>query len=288
MLKKRVVATVLVRDGIVVQSLGFRRYLPIGRPGIAIEFLNNWGVDEIILLDISATTTGHGPSIKMVREIAKYCFVPLTVGGGICKVDQARELIASGADKIAFNQAALHSPELLTRMAMVFGRQCVVLAFDAVRHTNGHRVYDYRRQQVTDWHPGEFAVGVVAQGAGEVFVNSVDRDGSQRGFDLPLIQDVCAAVDVPVTCCGGAGRPEHFAEVFRETGVHAAAAANFFHFTEHSVTTTKAILQSTVPIRHDTHADYAHSSFDLAGRLLKKSDAVLEAMRFMRTEKEVI
>ena len=288
MLKKRVLATLVVRDGIVVQSVGFRRYLPVGRPQIAVEFLNQWGVDEIILLDISATAVGRGPDLGLVRDVAKRCFVPLTVGGGIHSLDQARALIRCGADKVAFNQAALHAPELLASTAEVFGSQCVVAAIDAVRHPDGYRVYDYRSRQAMAWEVGEFAASLVVRGAGEVFINSVDRDGTKQGFDLPLIREVCAAVGVPVICCGGAGVSEHFAEVFRETLVHAAAAANFFHFTEHSVTTTKAILQSSVPVRHDTHADYAGSTFDAAGRLLKKSDQILEDMRFMRIEKEVI
>ena len=288
MLKRRVVATLVVRDGIVVQSVGFQRYLPVGRPQIAVEFLNQWGVDEIILLDISATAARRGPDLAMVRAVAKRCFVPLTVGGGIHALDQARALIRSGADKVAFNQAALHAPELLARTAEVFGSQCVVAVIDGIRHPDGYRVHDYRSRQATARGAGEFATSLVARGAGEVFINSVDRDGAKQGFDLSLVRELCAAVDVPVICCGGAGAPEHFAEVFRETRVHAAAAANFFHFTEHSVTTTKAILRSRVPVRHDTHADYASSTFDVAGRLLKKPDQILEDMRFVRIEKEVI
>lgn len=288
MLKKRVVATLVVRNGIVVQSIRFRRYLPVGSPQIAVEFLNQWGVDEIVLLDISATAAGRGPDLGLVREVAKRCFVPLTVGGGIQTIDQARALIRSGADKVAFNQAALLEADLLTRTAEVFGSQCVVAAIDAIEHCDAYRVHDYQGRQATSWGVGEFASTLVARGAGEVFINSVDRDGSKLGFDLSLAREVCAAVDVPVICCGGAGVPEHFAEVFRETPVHAAAAANFFHFTEHSVTTTKAILSAAVPVRHDTHADYMDSSFDAAGRLLKKADKTLEDMRFVRIEKEVI
>jgi cyclase len=288
MLKKRVVATLVVRNGIVVQSIGFQRYQPVGRPGIAVEFLNQWGVDEIILLNISATAAGQGPDMQIVREVAKCCFVPLTVGGGIGSLAQARELIRCGADKVAFNQAALNSPELLEQTAEVFGSQCVVAAIDAIQLPVGHRVYDYQRRQATKLAPGEFAASLVARGAGEVFINSVDRDGSRRGFDRPLVREVCAAVEVPVICCGGAGTPRHFVEVFQGTGVHAASAANFFHFTEHCVTTTKAVLHPNVTIRHDTHADYITSVFDTAGRLLKKPDRVMEDMRFMHIQKEVI
>lgn len=288
MLKKRVVAVLVVREGIVVQSVGFQHYLPVGSPQIAVEFLSQWGVDEIVLLDISATAQGRSADVTLIRDVAKRCFVPLTVGGGVHSVEVARELIRSGADKVAFNQVALHAPELLRRTADVLGSQCVVAAVDACQYSDAYRVYDYRRRQVTNYLVGEFVSALVLGGAGEVFVNSVDRDGSKQGFDLPLVREVCSAVDVPVICCGGAGVPRHFAEVFQETPVHAAAAANFFHFTEHSITTTKAILRQRMPIRHDSYADYASSSFDSQGRLLRKPDQVLADMRFERVEKEII
>ena len=289
MLKKRVVATLVVRDGMVVQSIGFCRYLPLGRPQIAVEFLNQWGVDEIVLLDISATAAGRGPDFGMVREVAKHCFVPFTVGGGISSLEQVRTLIRTGADKVAFNQAALNMPELLTRSAEVFGSQCVVAAIDAVRYYDAsYRVHNYLSRKTTEQRVGDFAASLVTQGAGEIFINSVDQDGSKRGFDLPLVREVCAAVGVPVTCCGGVGIPEHFAEVFRETSVHAAAASNFFHFTEHSIATTKAILQSRVSVRQDSHLTYADSTFNSDGRLLKKSDQLLEKMKFARIKRDII
>ena len=289
MLKRRLLATLVVKDGIVVQSVGFKRYLPIGKPSIAVEFLNQWGIDEIVLLDISATIAGQEPDFGMVREISAFCFVPLTVGGGITRLDQVKELIRCGADKVCFNQAAIHQPELLSRTAQVFGNQCVVAAIDAVCAPEGHRVYDYRRRlRLEHETPGSLALRLQEQGVGEIFINSVDRDGSYQGFDVPLIQEVCGAVSVPVICCGGAGRPDHFVEVFEKTGVSGAAAANFFHFSEHSVTITKAKVRRTIEVRHDTHADYLESCFDSAGRLLKKDDRVLEDMRFVRLEREKI
>lgn len=289
MLKRRVVATLVVRDGIVVQSIGFNRYLPIGKPSIAVEFLNQWGIDEIILLDISATIGEREPNFGMVREISAFCFVPLTVGGGITQLDQVKELIRCGADKVCFNQAALYQPELLSQTAQVFGSQCVVVSIDATDTPNGPRVYDYcRRLALEHETPRKMALRLQEMGAGEILINSVDRDGSYRGFDVSLIQDVCEAVSVPVIGCGGAGKPDHFVEVFEKTRVSAAAAANFFHFSEHSVTITKAMVRKAVEVRHDTHADYSESVFDPAGRLLKKDDRVLEDMRFVRLEKERI
>jgi len=271
-----------------VQSIGFKRYLPVGKPSIAVEFLNQWGIDEIVLLDISATRNGREPDYKMVHDVSAFCRVPLTVGGGIMHLEYVRELMRCGADKVCFNQAALYQPELLSRVAQIFGNQCVMVSIDVVAMSAGFRVYDYCHRCSLEQSPDEFAAKLQEVGVGEIFVNSVDRDGTYQGFDFSLIQNVCDTVNVPVICAGGAGKPEHFAEVFERTAVSAAAAANFFHFFEHSVTITKALIRDKAAIRLDTHFDYADSRFDHFGRLSKKSDHVLEDMRFIRIEKEVI
>jgi cyclase len=289
MLKKRIIATLVVRQGIVVQSIGFRSYLPVGRPEIAIEFLNDWGVDEIVLLDISATVESRGPDMAMVERTAKRCRVPLLVGGGIRTLAHARQLVHSGADKVAFNQASLHTPNLLTQVANVLGNQCVVGAIDGVRATSGYKVYDYVLRQTTSQAPTDLAQAMVRLGCGEIFIQSVDRDGSREGFDLALVQAVRKSVDVPVICCGGAGCAAHFVEVFQGADVHAAAAANFFHYTEHSVTVTKAaLLRAGILVRDDTHANYLENPLGENERLKKKTDQALEEMLFVRFEKEVI
>jgi len=288
MLKKRIVATLVVNSGIVVQSCGFNRYLPVGKPAIAMEFLADWGVDEIILLDISATKEGRTPDHLLVRNASANCHVPLTIGGGITSTEHVLELMHSGADKISFNQAALHQPSLLTETAKLFGNQCVVASIDAVRVDDRCCVYDYLQRKALQIKADEFARQLQDHGAGEILINSVDRDGSKSGFDLQLINDVCAAVTVPVICCGGAGNPQHFLDVLENTQASAVAAANFFHFTEHSVTTTKSLAARSVPIRHETHARYENNCFDKFGRLLKKDDAELEELLYLRIEKEVI
>jgi imidazole glycerol-phosphate synthase subunit HisF len=288
MLKKRIAATLLVKDGICVQSIGFQRYLPLGKPHIAIEFLNDWGVDEIILLDLSASKAGRAPDFTMIRHAAAHSRVPLTVGGGIHELEHIKILLQSGADKIACNNAAQRNPHLLSEAAERYGDQCVVAAIDACATRQGYRVYDYTRRAITDKNPGQFARELQQCGAGEIFINSVDRDGIYRGFAIDLIQEICAAVSVPVTCCGGAGQPAHFQEVFAFTNVSAAAAGNFFHFTEHSVATLKAQLERNVPLRHEVHADYRDSQFDTQGRLVKKSDELLENMLFEKIDHEVI
>ena len=288
MLKKRIIATLVVKDGIVVQSITFNRFLPVGKPTVAVEFLNQWGVDEIILLDISATRNGRRPDYDMVRKVSTSCRVPLTVGGGISHVDHISKLIHCGADKVALNQEALRRPELLTEAAALFGSQCLVASIDALFTDVGHRVYNYLERKALPTTPAELAREVQKLGAGEILLNSVDRDGSYRGFDLALIDRVCAAVTVPLICCGGAGHAHHFVEAFEKTRVNAAAAANFFHFTEHSVTTTKALINRHMVVRHESYFNYHGARFDGRGRLMKKDDQELEDMLFERMEKEVI
>jgi len=287
-LKRRIAATLVVLDGVVVQSIGFRRYLPVGKPAIAVEFLNDWGVDEILLLDISATRAGRPPDFDMVSKAAARCRVPLTVGGGIAHLDHVRQLMHSGADKVCFNQAALYQPDLLRRTAQVFGDQCVVASIDSVATDNGPRVFDYQTGRIRSEEPAELARKLQELGAGEILITSVDSDGSRNGFDLDLVRSVCNAVTLPVICCGGAGTAAHFVEVLQSTEVSAAAAANFFHFTEHAVTTVKALVSRDVPVRHESHASYADTRFDASGRLLKRDDLELESMRFVLIEKEVI
>jgi imidazole glycerol-phosphate synthase subunit HisF len=288
MLKKRIAATVVVREGIAVQSIRFQKYLPLGKPAIAIEFLNTWGIDEIILLDISASRRNTTPDFSMVKKTAEKCYVPLTVGGGITTIDHIRELLHCGADKIALNQAALLYPELISEAAHVFGDQCIVVSIDAVKTNNGYMVYDYVKNTILEISPRNFAKQSIEKGAGEILINSVDRDGTYAGFDIDLINSVCEVATVPVICSGGAKNAADFINVLSETNVSAATAANFFHFTEHSVTTTKANIVKKVPVRLETHADYKENSYTNDFRLLKKSDETLEEMLYIRIEKEVI
>lgn len=289
MLKKRIVATILVRDGIVVQSIGFGRYLPVGKPEIALNFFDDWGADEIILLDISATIKNRGPDMGLVDRVAKKCRVPLAIGGGINSSTIARELICRGADKLVLNQVCLKTPAILTDLADIFGSQCVVASIDAVKSSKGYKVYSYIDGNSLHDLPDSLASNYQELGAGEILINSVNRDGSYLGFDLDLINLILSAVTVPVICSGGAGTPHHFLEVFRDTKVHAAGAANMLHFTEHSIATVKAILsRNGIPSRLDCRAKYSHNSFDEFGRLTKTSDEILEKLCFSKIEKEII
>lgn len=284
MLKKRLIGCLIVRDGIVVQSVNFRSYLPVGKPKIAVEYLNRWSIDEIVVLDITAGRNGAGPNVKLVDEVSNRCFVPLTVGGGIRGLRHVEMLIQGGADKISMNTAALQTPGLIAEVANAFGSQSVIVSIDAVANGAGkHRVWSFREGRALDASPAEHARRAESFGAGEILLNSVDRDGSKAGYDIGLVEEVASSVRVPVIAVGGAGHPRHFAEVFQKSA--AAAAGNYFHFTEHSVITTKAFLEREgVVVRLDGAVNYQSSEFAGSGRIQKKDDLVLDELRFVPVE----
>jgi len=289
MLKRRVAAVIYVKDGLVVQSIGFKRFLPIGRVDIAVRYLNEWGADEIVLLDIEASRKGAPPDMSVVAVAASMCRVPLAVGGGVATIQNARDLIRGGADKICINNAALASAELISDVAAEFGNQCVIGCIDAVCSEDGYRVFDHARGVATGVAVRAHAMRMSGAGAGEILITSVDRDGGKCGFDSRLVHEVCGAVKVPVICYGGAGTPQHFVDVFTETSVHAACGGNFFHYTEHSLTVTKSeLVKAGIAVRHDTHARYETGKVDNAGRLTKREEPELAKLLYVRIPKEVI
>ena len=289
-LKKRLIAAIVVKDGVAVQSIGFRRFLPVGRPEIAAEFLNRWGIDEILLQDISASRQGRGPDRELLAAVAERCFVPLTVAGGIASVEDAHRVTQSGGDKVAVNTAAAENPALIRAIADRFGNQCAVASIDAVRGGDGqYETVTRGGRESTGLRPEEAARIFADHGAGEILITAVDRDGTKRGFDEKLVAAVAGAVNIPVIASGGAGCPAHFLDVLKIPGVSAAAAANYFNFTEHSVLTTKAFLCATgAALRNDTYANYAGRTFDTSGRTAKRSERDLDELMFEYQPEEVI
>jgi cyclase len=284
-LKRRIAAAVIVKDGIAVQSIDFRRYLPVGRPEIAVEFLSQWGVDEIILLDISATREGRVVSPELVKRVAARCLVPLAVGGGIGTVEDIDGLLQAGADKVCINRALVRTPDFVTAAAQKFGNQCIVASIDV----RGGKVHDYLGETTTKLDPLDLARRAEALGAGEILLNAVDRDGQRNGFDIELCSQISAGLTIPVIALGGAGRPAHFQDLLRRTQVRAACAANFFHYSEHSVIRLKSeLVGSDLNVRLETSATYREASSDAEGRLLKKPDEELERLLYIRIEKEII
>jgi cyclase len=292
MLKKRIIASLLLKDGLVVQSIDFHKYLPIGKPAIAVEFLNRWGIDEIAVIDITATKNNREPNYKLIEELSTKCYVPLAVGGGITKTEQIQKLLNAGADKIIINHSFLTNPNLVTEASQVYGNQCVIVSVDILKMPDGsYKVYDYSTKQIIDTPFLEVVKRAEDLQAGEILINAVHKDGSYTGYDIELMQQIGVLSNIPIIAMGGAKNAYDFTKIFAETTVSAAAAGNFFHFTEHSVNTTKAIVhreKTNYEIRLDTHANYAENVFDENLRLAKKADEVLENLLFIKIEKEII
>lgn len=287
MLKKRLAAVLIIRSGWVVQSFGFSRHLPVGRPGIAVEYLNRWGADEIICLDMTASPQGRGPDFEAVAAYARHSQCPLTVGGGIRSLHDVERLIAVGADKVAVN-TALDKASLVADAAGMFGSQAVVASIDARRVGAGYEVFRNGGRQPTGLSPAQAAQRAVAAGAGEILLTSIDRDGSGQGYDLELAGSVIQAVAAPVLLCGGAGGPAHLLDGAR-AGASAVCAANMFHHCEHSITLAKrGLLDLGLAVRLETNFDYAGVALAPDGRLRKRDDHSLEAMRFVRVVEETI
>ena len=191
------------------------------------------GADEICFLDITATHEGRRTMVDVVRKTAEHVFVPLTVGGGIRSVEDFREILRAGADKVSVNSAAVKNPELISQAAEIFGSQCVVAAIDAKRDEKGNfKVVVHGGRKDTGLDAVEWAKRCQELGAGEILLTSMDTDGCREGFDLELLRAVCSVVNIPVIASGGCGRLEHLSQVFEETGADAALAASLFHFRE--------------------------------------------------------
>ena len=251
MLAKRIIPCLDVRDGRVVKGVNFVGIREVGDPvECAVEY-NRQGADEITFLDITATHEGRGTMADVVRRTAKKVFVPLTVGGGIRTLEDFREILRAGADKVSVNSAAVRNPQLIADAADKFGSQCVVVAVDARRRPDGGFTVVVNGGRIdTGVDALEWVQRVEALGAGEILLTSMDADGTRDGFDLPLTRAVTERVGIPVIASGGCGKLEHFSQVFEETGADAALAASLFHYRELTVGQVKAHLtEMKIPVR---------------------------------------
>lgn len=247
MLKKRLVPVLILRDGRVVQSVNFRHTNVIHwNPVTAVDFFNAWAVDEIVVLDVSRDTGQRAKFHEAVLGLSRKCFVPLTVGGWVASAEEMRTLLRLGADKVVINTAAFRRPELITECAVIFGSQCVVVSIDVRRSpTLGHEVYIDRGREATGVAALDWAKEAQARGAGELLLTSIDHDGARRGYDLELMRSVTEAVEIPVIAFGGVFTWDHLVEGITRGGVEAVAAANIFHYTEHSTRKAKEHLRAS-------------------------------------------
>jgi cyclase len=249
----RVIPCLDVDAGRVVKGVQFVGLRDAGDPAELAERYDGEGADEVVFLDITASSDGRATMVEVVERTAERVFIPLTVGGGVRTVDDARRLLRAGADKVGVNSAAVADPALVRALAEEFGAQCVVVAIDARQRTGGWEVYVHGGRTATGLDAVAWADQVTASGAGEILLTSMDRDGTRDGFDLPLTRAVVDAVDVPVIASGGVGRLEHLVEGAIEGGADAVLAASIFHFGEYTVAEAKAALTAAgVTVRPGT------------------------------------
>ncbi|MBN1892258.1 MAG: imidazole glycerol phosphate synthase subunit HisF [Clostridiales bacterium] len=256
MLAKRIIPCLDVKDGRVVKGVNFVSLRDAGDPVEIAKVYNTSGADELVFLDISATLEGRGTIIDMVRRVAEQVFIPFTVGGGIRTIDDIREILNAGADKISLNSAAVRDPEFVSRAAARFGSQCVVVAIDvrsvpkSANLASGYEVVIAGGTQSTGLDAVQWARKVEELGAGEILLTSMDRDGTKSGYDNVITRMIAEAVSIPVIASGGAGTYEHFYDGITEGKADAVLAASLFHFGEISVEKLKEYLDERgIPVR---------------------------------------
>jgi cyclase len=250
MLAKRIIPCLDIKDGRVVKGVNFVNLRDAGDPVEQARLYDEQGADELVFLDISATHEGRKTTLELVSRVAETVFMPLTVGGGIREVDDMRNLLLAGADKVSVNSAAVKRPELLSDAAKRFGAQCIVLAIDARRNGPSWEVYVNGGRVPTGMDVIEWAVRAVELGAGEILLTSMDTDGTLAGYDIELTRIVSDLVSVPVIASGGAGTLIHFADVLTKGNADAALAASLFHDGKLRIPDLKKGLQKcNIPVR---------------------------------------
>ncbi len=243
MLAKRIIPCLDVDRGRVVKGVKFVNLRDAGDPVEVAKRYEEEGADELVFLDITASAEGRGIMIEVVKEVAQTVFMPFTVGGGIRTLEDMRKILEAGADKVSVNTSAVKNPKIVEEGAKAFGSQCIVVAIDAKRKGKSWEVYINGGRTPTGLDAVEWARRVESLGAGEILLTSMDRDGTKEGYDIELCKAVAEAVSIPVIASGGAGKKEHFFEVFEEGKVDAALAASLFHFGEVTIPELKSYLK---------------------------------------------
>ena len=251
MLKTRIIPCLDVAEGRVVKGINFVNLVDAGDPVEAARAYDTAGADELCFLDIKATHENRGTLFDLARRTAEQCFMPLTVGGGVRSAEDVRNLLLAGADKVSFNSAAVANPDVIAQSANHFGSQCIVVAIDAKTVAPGKwEIFTHGGRRTTGIDAIDFARTVVAMGAGEILLTSMDRDGTRSGFNLPLTRAISDAVSVPVIASGGVGTLDHLVEGVTLGGASAVLAASIFHFGDFTIPEAKAhMLAAGIPMR---------------------------------------
>lgn len=243
MLKVRIIPTMLMKDMGLVKGVGFDSWRRVGTVMPSIKVYNRRQVDELIVLDISATNADRSPDFDEVANFAQECFVPLTVGGGVRTLDDIKKLLRAGADKVAINSACYDNPKLIEQAAKAFGNQCIVVSIDVRTQEDGsYKCASHSGSKTHDVDPVEHAQRMEKLGAGEILITSVERDGAMEGYDIDLIKKITEAVSIPVIASGGAASYEDMYQAITAGGAQAVSAASIFHFTQQTPLEAKAYL----------------------------------------------
>ncbi len=264
-LTKRIIPCLDIANGRVVKGLHFLSIKDAGDPVLLAEKYSKEGADELVFLDITASEEKRETIKTLVSKVAQVIDIPFTVGGGVNTLQNARDILLSGADKVAINTGAVKNPQIITQLMQQFGRQCVVVAIDAKRNYNTEQgknifsnnqrkywfeVFIYGGKEETGLDAIEWAKEVEKLGAGEILLTSIDKDGTKDGYDIELTRAIVDSVTIPVIASGGCGKPEHMIDVFKKSKVEAALAASIFHYETHSVDTVKKYLkENDIPVR---------------------------------------
>lgn len=250
MLTKRVIPCLDVNNGRVVKGVNFVNLIDAGDPVECARIYDREGADELVFLDITASSDNRKTIVDMVRKVAENVFIPFTVGGGIRKAEDFRELLLAGADKVSVNTAAIHHPRLITEAAEKFGSQCVVVAIDAKRTEDGFHIFTHGGRNDTGMDAVEWAIRCEKLGAGEILLTSMDADGTKAGYDIELTRAISDALKIPVIASGGAGKLEHFSEAVMGGHADAVLAASLFHFKELTIREVKEHMRERgIPVR---------------------------------------
>lgn len=250
MLKIRVIPTLLWKQFGLVKGVSFDSWRRVGPVLPAVKVYNQREVDELVLLDIVAHLGSDDPDFESIEEFGQDCFVPLTVGGGITRIDQVQRLLRAGADKVVVNTAAYTRPKLVSEIASRYGTQCVVASIDARSNDSGWSCFSHAGKQATGREVVAWSRELEDRGAGEIIITSIELDGTMQGYDLALIENIAHAVKIPVIASGGAGKYQHMIDAVKQAGASAVAAASIFHFTEQTpAEAKKAMANAGIPVR---------------------------------------
>lgn len=251
MLKRRIIPCLDIKNGRTVKGTNFVNLRDAGDPVELASRYAKEGADGLVFLDISATIDQRKTTVQLARQVAATIDIPFTVGGGIDSVEDAFQLLDAGADKVAINSAAVHSPDLIAAMAAAFGSQCIVVAIDTNRSADGlWKVYTHGGRSESKYEAIDWAQHCEQAGAGELLLTSMRADGTKKGFDLSITRQITSAVALPVIASGGAGSAEDFVDVFKDTRATGALAASIFHYNQVLISDTKLLLgQSSIPVR---------------------------------------